>query len=92
MEAAFLKPMIGLTRFLFLMNFREKSGVLTNVHTGFCLFKKDGDFRGLSKLFVLHGKKAFFQGATLPARCADCLVILMGIPGNRAKPGSGEAA
>jgi hypothetical protein len=46
--------MVGLTRFLFSMNLCEKSAGLTNVYAGFWPFKKDADFRGEKKLFVLQ--------------------------------------
>ena len=46
--------MVGLTRFFILMNLCEKSGVLVNVYEGFCLRKKDADFRAVKKLFVLQ--------------------------------------
>jgi hypothetical protein len=46
--------MVGLTRFLILMNLCEKSGVPANVDAGFAPFKKDADFRSRKKLFVLQ--------------------------------------
>jgi hypothetical protein len=46
--------MVGLTRFLFLMNLCEKSGVSANVYAGFGPLEKDGNFRGVKKLFVLQ--------------------------------------
>jgi hypothetical protein len=50
--------MVGLTRFLFLMNLCEKNGVPTNIYSGFMLFKKDANFQGVKKLFVLQEVKA----------------------------------
>jgi hypothetical protein len=47
--------MVGLTRFLYLMNLCEKSATSTNVDKGFMLFKKDAEFRPVKKLFVLQG-------------------------------------
>jgi hypothetical protein len=46
--------MVGLTRFFGLMNLCEKSGVSANVYAGFGPLKKDGNFRGVKKLFVLQ--------------------------------------
>ena len=48
--------MVGLTRFLCLMNLCEKSAVSANVYEGFWPFKKDANFRGVKKLFVLQEK------------------------------------
>ena len=50
-EAAFLKPTVGLTRYLFLMNLCEKSGVWANVYAVFCHFEKHVHFRDVKKLF-----------------------------------------
>jgi len=52
--------MAGLTRFLFLMNPGERSGVSTNVCKGFAHFKKDVEFRGVKKLFVLQRRSGVF--------------------------------
>jgi hypothetical protein len=43
------------------MNLCEKSGVATNVYAGLMLFKKDADFRGVKKVFVLQETGAFCQ-------------------------------
>jgi hypothetical protein len=53
--------MVGLTRFLFLMNLCEKSGVSSNVYKGFCPLKKHANFRATKKLFVLQAERARFQ-------------------------------
>jgi len=41
------------------MNLCEKSGVSASVYKGFCLFKKDGDFGPMKKLFVLQETDRF---------------------------------
>jgi hypothetical protein len=46
--------MVGLTRFLFLMNLCEKSGVSANVYAGLCPLEKDVDFPDAKKHFVLQ--------------------------------------
>ena len=64
--------MVGLTRFLFLMNLCEKNAVLLNVYNSFVLSKKDVDFRGVKILFVLQGMRAngrafCIRGCNLPS-------------------------
>jgi hypothetical protein len=50
------------------MNVCEKIEVVINVYEGFWLFKKDANFRGVKKLFVLqeisaqNHKKRFYRG------------------------------
>jgi hypothetical protein len=59
---AFLKPMIGLTSFLFLRGFEGESAVSINVHKDLCLIKKDSVFTGLKKIFFGH--LVFFVSVT----------------------------
>jgi hypothetical protein len=49
--------MVGLTRFLCLMNLCERNGVSSNVYRGYALVKKDAKFRLVKKLFVLQGNR-----------------------------------
>jgi len=53
--------MVGLTRFLILMNLCEKSAASSNVYKGFCLFKKDVKFATVKKLFVLQETETVFR-------------------------------
>jgi hypothetical protein len=46
--------MVGLTRFLCLMNLCEKSGVSINIHAGFRLLQKHAEIRAAKKPFVLQ--------------------------------------
>jgi hypothetical protein len=46
--------MVGLTRFLFLMNFCEKNASWANVYGRLIPFRKDGFFDRVKKLFVLQ--------------------------------------
>jgi len=62
MARSFLKPAVGLTRFLFLMNLCEKSGVWVNVYWGFVPFNKDNFQAAGEKLFVLHAFRPVFCG------------------------------
>jgi hypothetical protein len=50
--------MVGLTRFFYLMNLCEKSGISTNVYRGFQPLKKHADFRAMKKKFVLQALAA----------------------------------
>ena len=64
-QAQNLKPTVGLTRFLFLMNVCEKSAALINVYNGFMPCEKDAIFSGMKKLFVLQAVPAQFQPTSI---------------------------
>jgi len=53
--------MVGLTRFFSLMNVCEKNGIVSNVYRVFVHFKKDANFEGVKKDFVLQGFTAFCE-------------------------------
>jgi hypothetical protein len=77
--------MVGLTRFLCLVNLCEKSAVWINVHAGFSDFKKHAFFGAAKKLFVLQeicrGCIEFIMRAGEWERAPDAIRSAPGDPG-----------